>query len=348
MATFGWKKDRSVKDWLFAEPWRFSFFQAVRLLELLRPDATSPGKSSEPHREPVRFRSSPSLAFPASEIQQLTAASDPAEPPVMTVNFFGLGGAQGPIAIADTELLLERIAAKDTGFRDFLDVFNHRLISLFYRARKAHRIALTSRRPEQTPVAQYLFSFIGLGIAPLRNRLRCGDRSLLYYAGLLSQKPRSAIGLQRMLSDLFQVQIVIRQFSGAWRHLEPAEWTHIGVTGRNQVLGLTAAAGTRVWDQQGHFEMDLGPMGLDQFLQFLPSGRHWQALCEVTGFYAGTEFQFSFRLILVASEVPSSYLGKSTLGWTSWLQTKAASADDSQVRLRPVTNRMPKGKPHLP
>jgi type VI secretion system protein ImpH len=341
VAAFGWQGERSLEEWLFAEPYRFDFFQAVRLLESLRPDAESPGQGSEPEREAVRFRSRVALDFPASEVQQIVPAADAddreggaAIPAEMTVNFMGLAGAFGPLAIPDTELLLERIRSRDFAARDFLDTFNHRLVSLMYQARKMHRPALTTQSPDQTPVARYLYSFFGLGLTALRGRMRIPDRALLYTAGILSQQPRSAAGLERLLACHFQVTVRVRQLVGRWRPLEPGEWTRIGkVRGRNQMLGMSTSIGTRIWDQQGSFVVQLGPLTQAQFFDFLPSGTAYRPLSELTHFYAGPEFEFAFRLTLQAAAVPETRLGQARLGWTSWLKTRPFATDDSQVRL---------------
>jgi type VI secretion system protein ImpH len=47
------------------------------------------------------------------------------------------------------------------------------------------------------------------------------------------------------------------------------------------------------------------------------------------------DFDFRFRLILRAEDVPESRLGTAQLGWTSWLKTRPSVKDDSQVRLNP-------------
>ncbi|HLI83228.1 MAG TPA: type VI secretion system baseplate subunit TssG [Bryobacteraceae bacterium] len=333
--AFGWQREPSLEEWLFAEPFRFDFFQAVRLLEKLAPDAVPPGQASEPEKEAVRFRSRVALDFPASDIQRLAPSPEPGAPPEMTVNFMGLAGAFGPMAMPDTELVLDRIRAKDFAARDFLDIFNHRLLSLVYQVRKRYRLTLTNQSPEETPVARHLYSFFGLGLDSLRGRMRIPDRTLLATAGILAQHPRSAVGLERLLACHFQVPATVRQLTGCWRPLESSEWTLIGkLRGRNQRLGETAVAGTRIWDQQGAFLVSLGPLSQAEFRDFLPNGTAWLPLRELTRFYAGPEFEFGFRLILKAAEVPEMRLGHTFLGWTSWLKTRPFPHDDSQVRLK--------------
>ena len=320
-AAFGWQREKSVEEWLFAEAYRFDFFQAVRLLELMFPERAPVGEGSEPEKEPVHFSGRIAFDFPASDVQDLFPGKGDS-PASMVTNFLGLAGASGPLPAPLAELVLERIRHKDTGLRDFLDIFNHRLISLMYRTRKVHRVNFSADSPERGRVANYLYAFLGLGLMPLRDRMAVEDRALLPYAGLVSQQPRSAVGLERMLSDHFQSVVRLCQFSGGWRRIEPDQWTALGRSGKNQLLGQTIVLGRRIWDQQGRFWIVVGPLALEKFLHFLPDGGAYQPLCAMARFYAGEEFEFRIRLELEAEEIPESRLGQSKLGWTSWLKTR--------------------------
>jgi type VI secretion system protein ImpH len=337
MVTYGWGTDHSVAEWLFAEGFRFEFYQAVKLLELLNPTAVAVGEGAMPQREAVRFKSHVGFAFPASEVVAVTPAAHHGVPAEMTVTFLGLAGGLGPLPAAYTEWLLERIWQRDTALRDFLEIFNHRLVSLMHRVRKMHRIGLAIEPPGEDPVAHYLFALMGLGTPGLQGRMLVKDRALLFYAGLLAQRPRSMAGLEHVLADYFGITVKGQQCLGQWQHLAAEQWTSIGVSGRNQGLGLGVVLGRRVWDQQGRFEIHLGPLSLAQFLDFLPIGSAFHTLCELTRFYVGPQVLFSLRLTLQAAEVPASRLsttGGPRLAWTSWLKTRAFAADDSQVRLR--------------
>ncbi len=331
MATaFGWQREKSVEEWLFSEAFRFDFFQAVRLLELIDSKCAPVGEGSEPEKEPVRFSARVGFDFPAGEVHDLISSGDDSAP-CMVTNFLGLAGVTGPLPAPFAELVLERTRQKDTGLRDFLDIFNHRLISLMYRARKAHRVTLSSQSPEKGPMADYLYAFMGLGISGLRNRMgrQMPDRVLLPYAGLLSQQPRSVVGLKHILADHFQTSVEVEQFSGVWRNIEPDQWTSLGALGKNQVLGQSVVLGTRIWDQQGRFAIVVGPLSLEQYLDFLPEGSAYIPLCELVRFYAGQEFEFRLRLKLRAAEIPELRLGKAKLGWTSWLKTQPVEHDST-------------------
>lgn len=338
MATRGWGTDRSVEETLFSEGHRFNFYQAVKLLEILRPGAVSVGAGSEPKKEAVRFSSKVGIEFPATDIDEVRSSGGAGDPAEMTVNFMGLAGSLGPLPLPYTELILDRTWHRDTALKGFLDIFNHRLISLMYRVRKTHRIGFDHAPPDRTPFAGYLFSLIGMGTGGLLDRMRVRDRALLFYAGLLSQQPRSMTALDCLLSNYFQVRVRGIPFLGRWRILEEDQVTKIGISGCNQRLGRDVVLGTRVWDQQGGFEILIGPLGLDEFTNFLPIGDGFTPLCELTRFYAGTELDFEFRLTLRGEEVPESRLGGAggpRLGWTSWLKTREFEAPHGEVRLSP-------------
>ena len=128
MATYGWGKDSSVADGLFLGGHEFDFYQAVRLLEIMFPEKTPVGEGVEPGKEAVSFKGKTSLDFPASEISAICKPETEGEPVEVLENFMSLSGALGPMPQHHNELLIERIWRKDVAFRDFLDIFNHRLV----------------------------------------------------------------------------------------------------------------------------------------------------------------------------------------------------------------------------
>jgi type VI secretion system protein ImpH len=346
MASYGWRQSRSVEDGLFAEGHRFDFMQAVHLLEMMYPDRTAPAEGVDALREVVRFRHEVRLDFPASDVE-LIQAPDGAEPPSMTVNLLGLAGLTGPLPPAVTELVMERRFRKDFALRDFLDIFNHRLISLFYRARKKYRPSLDPRMPIRTPevprgpelpedgrMARVLFSFLGLGTPHLRGRMQLPDRALLPYAGLFIDQFRSTEALARILRDYFDAGVEISEFHGKWHNLEADDVTRIGRRrGQNRRLGRDAVLGTRVWNVAASFEVRVGPLTYAQFLSFLPTGRAFRPLIAAVRFFVSEELDFTIRLMLKAADVPRMRLGHVFLGWTTWLRSTAVAASDAQVRL---------------
>lgn len=320
MATYGWRKAVAVKRALFDEGHGFGFFQAVRLLEAIYPDRVPPGEGLEPEREVVRFKSRVGLDFPASEVDRVREPRRD-EPAEMEVSILGLAGVQGPLPATVTQTVIERSFHKDHAFRDFLDLFNHRLLSLLYRARKKHRPALDRRSPDEGRVARCLFALIGLGEPGLRGRTAAPDRMLLSYVGLLLPHPRSMVGLERMLQDALGVPVAVVPFRGRWLELEPEDRTRLGRPGRgtNHALGVDAVLGSRTWDQAAAFEVRLGPLAAAELLDLLPVGRGYRMLRALARFYVDDRYDVDVRLSCRPGEVPELRLGRAgdtRLGWS--------------------------------
>jgi type VI secretion system protein ImpH len=317
----------SVEEHLFEHPYEYDFFQAVRLLHLLLNDRPSVGRIAKPHEEPVRFQARQSLEFQPSSIYSLSAETGV---PTMAVAFLGLTGIQGALPHHYTEHILARGQAKDFAMADFFDLFNHRILSLLYRAWEKHRLPvrhqLASAKQETDEFTQYLFDWIGMGTPRLRRRLAVEDQALLRYAGLLGQTPACAVSLAAILKDHFGVEVEIEQFVGAWYPLEDNDRCDLGGESLSNQLGDGAVAGDAVWDPQARFRVRLGPLKLVKFLVFLPESPAIQELRDLVRFYVGPVLQFDLQLILKADEVPWTRLGDETpagprLGWCGWLKT---------------------------
>jgi type VI secretion system protein ImpH len=335
LATYGWREDAAVADGLFAEGHRFDFYQAVKLLESLAPERQGPGDGVDPAEQAVLFRSRVDLQFAPGEIERIAPAAD-GVPPVMTVRFLGLAGAHGPLPRVFTELILARLSRGDSTLRDFLDVFNNRLISLLYRARKKYRPGLQSRPPADSRLARPFFALMGLGTPRIRGLMGVRERALLAYAGIVGRVARGPVGLVRVLEDYFAVPVRLVPFRARWLQLSADQWTVLGRGGRNRRLGENVALGTRVCDQGAAFELRLGPLDLGEFRSFLPVGERHRPLRALTEFYAGRELAYTVRLVLRADQVPALRLGgapRPRLGWTTWLTTRTVAGDDSQVAL---------------
>lgn len=338
MATNLRESGPPVVEDLFSYCYYYEFHQAVKLLELAFPEAHTLGAYAAPDQEALRIKSRVEYSYPSSDLFSL---EKPAPilgedfPCTMHINFLGIAGPNGPLPMPFSERLMERTRSGDTAFQDFLDLFNHRLLSILHRIRKKFWIGLDEKMPDQTDFASILFSLLGLGAPALRNRLAIPDRGLLYYTGLLWKKPRSAKGLEVFLAHYFNVPVKVTQFCGRWRAITPDQQTRIGGAGRLNTLGESAALGTRYWDTRSLIRVQVGPLDDTAFRAFLPGGATpHKALCDLIRFYLGKDYDFEVNLVMKASSVEESTLKKKTfLGWTSWLKKKPFTQDDGQVVL---------------
>jgi type VI secretion system protein ImpH len=330
---------KTLAEQLNEEPYRFEFFQAVRLFEKLYPEKRAVGGSGLPGEEPLRFRSRVSFDFPSSEIQEIREIEDPAtgeKRSEVLVNFMGMVGVSGVLPVHYTELAFDRIRHGDTALWAFLDIFTHRAVSLFFRAWNKYRFPVSYERGDDK-FTGYLFDLAGLGTPGLRGRMGFDDETLLPYAGLIAQRPHSSKAIESIISDYFSTPAELRQFHGQWIALEPSDHTRLGR--RNSVLGSNTIAGKNIWDQQSKFRVRMGPLTYVQFTDLLPNGSGNRKLRSILRFLVGDEFDLDIQLILLARQVPGTVLTtralrRPMLGWTSFLKTRPFENADEQVILQ--------------
>lgn len=339
MATTSRSQDLALNrnilgDAVRSHPGRFHFFQMVRVLERLNPGRVPVGLFGPPHREVVKFRAHNSLAFPPSQIHSLKW--EEGETPELTVNFMGLTGPNGVLPFAYTELVRDRARRKDRTLADFFDLFNHRIISLFYQAWEKYRFFVSYERDQQDRFSRYLMSFIGLGTKALQRRQAVRDESFLYFCGLFGLQTKSAAALEQIVSEYFGVRAEVEQFIGAWHPVEQRDQCCFdsGAEYSDQ-LGLGAVAGDEVWTHGSRVRLKLGPMPIEKYLDFLPAGDAYRPLQTILWFFTGYEFEYEVQLALESQDVPYCEMGKEEqampfLGWTTWMKSSPGFGRDPE------------------
>jgi len=283
----------------------------------------------------------------------------------MTQAFMGLFGPSGILPRHYTELMI-RLQRDSKGpekflLREWFDLFNHRLVSLFYRAWEKYRFVLPYERREFERTDPDLFtrsllSLTGLGISPLRNRLTITtgsvlepgghesvlasveDLSVLYYGGFFSHRPRNACSLQALVRDYFQTPTEVIQFQGQWLALEPQVQTRLGAADGNTELGASSVVGDKIWNVQNKIRIRLGPLPYERFLDFLPDSnptpfrKDFFLLLHLVRLYVGPDLDFDVQLVLRAEDVPEAQLSDegtigARLGWNTWIRTSPFQID---------------------
>ena len=309
---------------LLDDPNAFSFFQAVRLLQRLRPDRAPVGGFGDPKDEVVRFTANPSLAFPASEIQDLNDRPD--EPWQMMVNFMGLVGHMGVLPHHYSVLAARLRKTRDPAFMAFLDLFHHRLISLFYLAWERSHFFAPYERGQPDLISSHLADLLGLGQERIREDPNIDQEALVCYAGLLGPGPRSAAALEQMIEDYFEVAAEVEQFVGKWYLLADVDHCRIDEDGvaNSTSLGGGAVVGDEVWDPQARVRIVLGPLGWEEYETFLPNGSAFDELGALVRFFTDDQLDVEVRLVLDGRHVPALALGSeepTCLGWGTWLRS---------------------------
>jgi type VI secretion system protein ImpH len=189
---------------LLARAPQMSFMQLCRLLEVRAPDHPGFGTRDTPLHEPVRFGSWPRVGFPAGEVARVEFgdASDddgPHAPPTLRTTFMGLYGVDAavpPHMIDDIVLRAEGHEAVEA----FLDRFNHRLVTLLYRAWKKYRYPESFRPGGSDAHSRNLLCLVGFGWGRKPERAGVPDSRMLALLGLLSLKTRTPEGLAGVIA----------------------------------------------------------------------------------------------------------------------------------------------------
>lgn len=335
MAAGNRRSRRPVIDDLAAHPTAFDPWQAVRILEAARPAAPRVGDGMEPGAEAVRFVGDDTFVFAPEAVRGVEVAAPKAgKPSKLVVTLLNLAGHGGALPDAYGEWVRKRIAKRDHGMKAFLDLFVHRLVSILVRGKRTHRPGLDGRGPADSPVIGYALAVLGLGPDALRDRLDVPDRVLLRYAALFAARPRSPVGLARILGDAFKVPVAVHRFQGGWLPIDIADRTILGR--QNLTLGDSAVLGERVWSQPHGVEIEVGPMPLATFNALLPGRPGFRRLAAITRLYLQDLYAVRLRLVL-RSDGGEQWPGLGhpadgpRLGWSSWATRPHVGADRQVV-----------------
>ncbi len=328
---------------------RLGFEALVMLLERLTSDAVRVGEQGPPTSEGLRFHHDPSLSFHASDVVALSvgpSASDPENVlapthPVyhVTSSFLGLSGSVSPLpAYFAEELVFED--ADNPVRRDFLDLFHHRLLSLFFRSVVRYRLSAEHTAELKDAWSQRAFALLGLDVYQLPPPGKLGPARLLQFAPLLAHKSRGPraleVGLQVALEEpLDGAQVHVQEYAGRWTGVDAASWTRLGQ--KCTTLGQDVLLGRRIFDRAGSFAVHIGPVTWRVYERLRPGGDLLGVLDELVGWLVRDPLDYTVVVTLLPREPPGLQLaapGTSRLGRNTWL---LAPAEETVLVVDPRT-----------
>ncbi|WP_366146107.1 type VI secretion system baseplate subunit TssG [Paraburkholderia sp.] len=341
---------------LLAQPQGFDLFQAIHLLERAQPGSSPLGRG-DGTGEAVRLKGHVALAFDPSDVRSIDApasAGDSPQHPAYTLStaVMTLAGANGPLPMAFTEMVLGRRAARETAMADLLDIFNHRFLSFLYRSRQKHAPGLQGGAPDDAALIACLDALGNLGVtgddratAPRGPR---GERLWLRHAGLLGGAPRSMSGLLALLTDRLGVEVRGAQFVGGWRTVDAADTLRLTRAGtRAPRLGGVAVLGRRVWDQAAGLRLEFFGLSDTLFDALLPGGdahvlAAWLVRCYLQQDHVVT---FVLHRSRPVSACALGGAGAARLGWTSWIGGRGNPQSAHDAPVAPVARSMRPARP---
>ena len=179
-----------------------------------------------------------------------------------------------------------------------------------------------------------LASAAGLASTQPENRVLPREQ-LLGFAGLLAQNPATAGNLEAVLARLLDVEVRVLQFQPSVLELDEESQCCLGIDNGCGQLGLNAVVGPRTMTRQHKICIELGPLTVHQFSDFLPGSPPapgYSKLAEVVLTFVGHALEYDLRLQLQSSDLAGCRLeafdaeegvGGSRLGFDSWLQSDA-------------------------
>lgn len=332
---------------LLARAPQMNFMQLCQLFEVSAPQRPGFGTRDTPEHEPLRFRPRARVGFPAGEVASVEFDAEgvshgPNAPPTVRTTFMGLYGVDAAMPshmIDDIVLRTEGHEALEA----FLDQFNHRFVTLLYRAWKKYRYPVGFRPGGTDAHSRKLLSLAGFGWGEKPARAGLPDSRVLALLGLLIQRTRTPEGLAGVVALAVPgVEVRVDEFfpivKGAGR---PQPLTSAasasGVQGESGRRGLGGGyvLGTRLMYRSRAARVTLRPASAEQAHDLLPGARLHRELMAFICLYVGTKADVFLRMEVSSRIVPAPRIGvprdgpPPRLAWTTVLP----SVDERRITI---------------
>ncbi|MBW2638720.1 MAG: type VI secretion system baseplate subunit TssG [Deltaproteobacteria bacterium] len=306
---------------LLKKGYSFSFFQAMRLLRLLCRDSSGMESTDTLEFDSIRVRPKLSLAFPAADLDRIEETENKGKTRFqVTANFLGLYGTSSPLPTFYTEDLMDEAADDESVTREFIDVINHRLFQLLYGCLCKYQQSLQLVEFNNTRHAERLFCLMGIGEEKLRSDI-FDPCHLLRYVGLFTQMPRSALGLETLLTDALN-GMPVTVIPCLERKAKIPDDQKLFVGSPDHFLGRNCFLGEEIIDRMGKFRIRIGPLDKKRFQSFYPEADTYNKVTFLTDMYVLEPLEYDLEIILAEGEAEKVCLGdldRSRLGLNTWL-----------------------------
>jgi type VI secretion system protein ImpH len=225
-------------------------------------------------------------------------------------------------------LALERLKHNDSALSDFIELFEHRLISLFYKAWAKYQLPLSAEHAglgDTDKITQLIKNFAGTSVT---------DSLPLFYAGHFARANRSQMQLEHMLAEIIQADVKIKPLVGQWRGIEQEDRCQIGKYGRNHRLGPGVLLGKRFWDIQSNVDINIGNLSFQAFNSLAEGSEKFAAVEQLIYQYLPSHISVNLKLVVQSGQTQRPKLGRGfQLARNGWLGNRPTSALTATRRL---------------
>ncbi|QIC16670.1 type VI secretion system baseplate subunit TssG [Providencia vermicola] len=309
-----------------------NFYRFCQLLEQYNQQHLPLGSTQDPKTDAIRFRPHRGMGFPVTEIKGLDIEDRyrNSSVPSIRTTFLGLYGITSPLPTAYIDDIAQRREGTES-LTDFLDIFNHRLITQFYRIWRKYSYPATFLAGGKDETSQYLYGLIGLGIPGTAQHIQAPLSRFLALLGTLRFPTRTAegvISLVKLLAPDTQVQVKPHDP----RRIEQESLSKLSCQ-KPMTLINKPVLGQYATDVNSQILIMLQTDNLNEARNWLPDGQLYQDLLALLHVYLGSRVNARLSLKLPRSLLPNAALSTQSHQGVQLGRTAAVGALNPQANL---------------
>ncbi|XKM12787.1 type VI secretion system baseplate subunit TssG [Orbaceae bacterium ac157xtp] len=298
---------------------KLNFYRFCQLLEQISEGKPIIGCNESPAKDPLRFAPAPDMSFPAGEIKCIEREPYLKRPPTVRTRFLGLYGVDSVLPPG----LLINIMCKIDGHQrmtDFLDMFNHRILTQFYRIWLKYHYPASFIKGGDDPISKCLLGLTGMGIQGASEQIGTPSSRFLALLGLITQRTRTAEGLAGVVRVLVEkANVEVNEFFPIWQQVD--ERATLGSKTTKTRLNASSVLGQRFKECNQTVQIIIEPIKQQQIDPLLPGGNLHKDLMALLRAYLGQRVDAQLVLKIKKQFLPKTRLtsGNSRLGQTASL-----------------------------
>lgn len=331
MSAAQWFSPVSLIAGLSQQPEGFEFFQAVRLLQLYLKQQKNLS-ADQVLDEAIEFNATLSLAFQKSEIESLKHVEQTGRY-IIIPTMLGLTGNLGALPLVYTQKLKSSLWARKHGSLAFLNLFNNRLINLFYKAAIKHNLPLLAEIYQDKRYLNCIHALTGYSQTENSPDNLKEDYIFAEFGGLLQGQTLNVETIQQLLTAILNHPVKVHQFI--------AEWFEIPVSNRSYLsdnsvqLGINSFCGEKVKQIDSKIQLEIGPLSYSDYLELLPTGKKYQLLKKILSRLCNLILIVEVKLVIQKQAVKPVCLAFNNnigIGQGAFLLSKEPQNHQSQTR----------------
>lgn len=282
---------------------RMNFYRFCQLLEQIS-DNQLMGTGESPLADPLRFAPSAEMSFPAGELKCIEREPYLNRPTTVRTRFLGLYGVDSVLP----PILLDDIVKQKDGYQammDFLDLFNHRIITQFYRIWLKYHYPASYISGGKDAISQCLLGLTGLGIKGTSEQIGTPSSRFLALLGLVTQQTRTAEGIAGVIKVIVpDCDVEVEEFYPVWVNVP--EQAKLG--GKGTQLSGNSVLGKQFMESNQTVLVKIKPRDSRVIEHLLPDGQFHEDVMTLLRAYLGYQIDAQLDLHIPARFLPRTQL----------------------------------------